>query len=92
MRKIGRNELCPCGSGKKFKKCHLGREDEIILDGTIESNEKIGEKIASLPPVQYGRSKEMLEALDINALTPLEALNKLYELKKKLGSEGWRGS
>lgn len=24
-RKIGRNELCPCGSGKKFKKCCLGR-------------------------------------------------------------------
>ena len=22
-RKIGRNERCPCGSGKKFKKCHL---------------------------------------------------------------------
>jgi len=21
--KIGRNELCPCGSGKKFKKCCL---------------------------------------------------------------------
>ena len=20
--KIGRNEQCPCGSGKKFKKCH----------------------------------------------------------------------
>ncbi|MGE0682771.1 MAG: SEC-C metal-binding domain-containing protein [Candidatus Binatia bacterium] len=20
--KVGRNELCPCGSGKKFKKCH----------------------------------------------------------------------
>ncbi|MEO6952594.1 MAG: SEC-C metal-binding domain-containing protein [Polyangia bacterium] len=20
--KIGRNEPCPCGSGKKFKKCH----------------------------------------------------------------------
>ncbi|MCA0136611.1 SEC-C metal-binding domain-containing protein [Pseudosulfitobacter pseudonitzschiae] len=20
--KIGRNERCPCGSGKKFKKCH----------------------------------------------------------------------
>ncbi len=24
-RKIGRNELCPCGSGKKYKKCCLGR-------------------------------------------------------------------
>jgi len=20
--RVGRNELCPCGSGKKFKKCH----------------------------------------------------------------------
>jgi len=22
--KIGRNDACPCGSGKKYKKCHLG--------------------------------------------------------------------
>jgi preprotein translocase subunit SecA len=21
-KKVGRNELCPCGSGKKFKNCH----------------------------------------------------------------------
>ncbi|MDK9721646.1 MAG: SEC-C metal-binding domain-containing protein [Rhodospirillales bacterium] len=21
--KVGRNDLCPCGSGKKFKKCCL---------------------------------------------------------------------
>jgi len=21
-RKVGRNEPCPCGSGKKFKQCH----------------------------------------------------------------------
>jgi preprotein translocase subunit SecA len=25
-RKIGRNELCPCGSGKKYKDCCLGKE------------------------------------------------------------------
>lgn len=24
--KIGRNEACPCGSGKKFKKCCEGRQ------------------------------------------------------------------
>lgn len=24
-KKIGRNDLCPCGSGKKFKKCCLGK-------------------------------------------------------------------
>lgn len=28
MSKIGRNELCWCGSGKKYKKCHLNRENE----------------------------------------------------------------
>lgn len=22
LKKVGRNELCPCGSGKKFKQCH----------------------------------------------------------------------
>ncbi|MEF3273791.1 MAG: preprotein translocase subunit SecA [Chloroflexus sp.] len=26
---IGRNDPCPCGSGKKFKHCHLGREHEL---------------------------------------------------------------
>lgn len=26
----GRNELCPCGSGKKYKKCHFGSTDEFM--------------------------------------------------------------
>ncbi|MBU5428438.1 SEC-C domain-containing protein [Tissierella pigra] len=24
--KIGRNDPCPCGSGKKYKKCCLGKD------------------------------------------------------------------
>jgi preprotein translocase subunit SecA len=24
--KVGRNDLCPCGSGKKYKKCHGAQE------------------------------------------------------------------
>jgi len=27
MPKVGRNDLCPCGSGKKYKKCHGASED-----------------------------------------------------------------
>ncbi len=27
-RRVGRNESCPCGSGKKFKNCCLGRTDQ----------------------------------------------------------------
>jgi hypothetical protein len=31
FRHVGRNDSCPCGSGKKFKKCCLGKdEDELI--------------------------------------------------------------
>ncbi|MBF0147644.1 MAG: SEC-C domain-containing protein [Magnetococcales bacterium] len=27
--RIGRNDACPCGSGKKFKQCHLGQENTV---------------------------------------------------------------
>lgn len=70
MVKIGRNDLCPCGSGKKFKKCHLGKEEELKLGNPGElSLEEMGEKITALPPVTYGRSAEIAEALDIKELT-----------------------
>ncbi|MCW5850604.1 MAG: preprotein translocase subunit SecA [Anaerolineae bacterium] len=28
---LGRNDPCPCGSGKKFKNCHMGRETELAM-------------------------------------------------------------
>jgi methionyl aminopeptidase len=34
MRKLARNDLCWCGSGKKYKKCHL---DSDIASGAISS-------------------------------------------------------
>jgi hypothetical protein len=35
--KVGRNDLCPCGSGKKFKKCHLGRDQETATTGDTDA-------------------------------------------------------
>jgi hypothetical protein len=29
--KVGRNDLCPCGSGKKFKECHLAAPHGFML-------------------------------------------------------------
>jgi hypothetical protein len=68
MKKIGRNELCPCGSGKKYKKCHMGREEELLVEEDV-SIEEVGKQIASLSDVQYGRACEFLEGLDLKALT-----------------------
>jgi hypothetical protein len=69
MEKIGRNDPCPCGGGKKFKKCHLGREDELIIEKIELSQKELGEKIVSLPEVQHGRSKEVVEGINIRELT-----------------------
>jgi uncharacterized protein YecA (UPF0149 family) len=27
---VGRNDKCPCGSGKKYKRCCIAREDELV--------------------------------------------------------------
>lgn len=31
MSKIGRNEPCPCGSGKKYKKCCMDKPEQIFM-------------------------------------------------------------
>ena len=41
--RIGRNETCPCGSGKKFKKCHLNwaeEESRRLMEEEIEFRER----------------------------------------------------
>jgi len=32
LKRIGRNDSCPCGSGKKFKKCCLGKSVSELPD------------------------------------------------------------
>jgi len=90
MKKIGRNDPCPCGSGKKFKKCHLGREDELILKKIETSQEELGKKIVKLPEVHYGRSREILNGIDIQKLTGKAVGIKFIDLReylKLLGSK-----
>jgi hypothetical protein len=29
--RIGRNDLCPCGSGKKYKHCHEGKGNALTV-------------------------------------------------------------
>jgi hypothetical protein len=81
MKKIGRNDPCPCGSGKKFKKCHMGREDELILADIEEFSPEMSGRITGLPEVSYGRSREMVSALDIRELTGNAVGIKCVDLK-----------
>ncbi len=36
---VGRNDPCPCGSGKKFKKCHGRTQADAVADGADEQQE-----------------------------------------------------
>ena len=47
MDKIGRNDPCPCGSGLKYKKCCLGKE------------QRTESAAAELMPRQYGIDPEL---------------------------------
>jgi len=90
--KIGRNEPCPCGSGKKFKKCHLGREDELILSEELARFplEK-SKKITSLPEVSHGSCEELMAPLDIKRLTGRDMGIRFIDLEQyqaALGSIG----
>jgi hypothetical protein len=94
MNQVGRNDPCPCGSGKKFKKCHLGREDELSFDGSGGFTEEMSRRITSLPEVNYGRCREMAGALDIPALTGKAVGVRFVDLRsyRGLGFYGTGGS
>jgi hypothetical protein len=45
--KIGRNEPCPCGSGKKYKKCCL-KKDELKKAISLPKRRSAEESVDSL--------------------------------------------
>ncbi len=38
LKSAGRNDDCPCGSGKKYKKCHLRQDEESASKALAEAN------------------------------------------------------
>jgi hypothetical protein len=38
MKKVGRNDPCPCGSGKKYKKCCLEKKESIDEGSKLEND------------------------------------------------------
>lgn len=68
MSEIGRNVLCPCGSGAKYKHCCLRRKDEFALD--IARAEGVWERMQSWALERFGDElgeslKEHMDAREI---------------------------
>jgi hypothetical protein len=51
MQKTGRNDPCPCGSGKKYKKCHelqKTKRFEVMSSATPEHASRRTDKVSTL--------------------------------------------
>lgn len=51
---VGRNDPCPCGSGKKFKKCHLNKIEYLNnSDNGIETNAAKEKWLKNYPQISF---------------------------------------
>ena len=49
LKNAGRNDDCPCGSGKKYKKCHLREDEEAASKALAEANAAKAAAVAEEP-------------------------------------------
>ncbi len=77
---LGRNEPCWCGSGRKYKKCHLGREQLTLAQRANWLYEKAAqhaafsgwrELLAEVGYERYRHTHDLAEALDAGMADPL---------------------
>jgi hypothetical protein len=54
LRSAGRNDDCPCGSGKKYKKCHLRADEEAASKALAEANAARAKEAAAEEPGHEG--------------------------------------
>lgn len=61
--KLGRNDRCWCGSGKKYKKCHLNREAQEPVtrwDASQKMRKAFRVKACSAPEAWHGRCNQLI--------------------------------
>lgn len=52
MPRVGRNDPCPCGSGKKFKKCCLENQEEAWRELSPDQRKSLGDRAKMLEKLQ----------------------------------------
>jgi methionyl aminopeptidase len=65
--KVGRNDPCPCGSGLKYKKCCLGKDDGTMVDNRAAYARKYKVRLKDEKAVEGIRiaGRLVLETLDL---------------------------
>ena len=78
LKTTGRNDQCPCGSGKKYKKCHLA-EDEGTRNTALKASQEEAMARAKASKDTDGQTDRK---------TADESTRSLKRQKKQPGSKG----
>ena len=62
-----RNELCWCGSGKKYKKCHMPIEEKIMMHA--ERGEIVPTRKILKTPFQIEKIRKRIQTVEVDALS-----------------------
>lgn len=89
MPKIGRNDVCPCGSGKKYKKCCMGKDEQLIAKQIVPS---YNNRLLTFEEVNALSTEEIINELEGMGIpfkqeTFLNDIEKFYSAEEL--SENW---
>ncbi|MBD5459915.1 MAG: DUF1186 domain-containing protein [Lachnospiraceae bacterium] len=87
-RKIGRNDPCPCGSGRKYKQCCLNKPKSPVE--LIESEQEKKKWLRDYPPVKKDEQKDRIYLEDFYDRESIETDKLLYLALKHRGIPMWR--
>ncbi len=76
-RKLGRNEPCPCGSGRKYKRCCLGREVSHVPDDSPIRADWDGEEILDISVATTGVAQVSERIVHRNRPRLVEAMRRV---------------
>ena len=51
--RLGRNDPCHCGSGKKYKRCCLGKDEAAEHQARIDAAAEAAARAAAAPPEEH---------------------------------------
>ncbi len=88
MRKPGRNEPCPCGSGRKYKKCCL-HTSKISMGGTLVYTDldNLSNQIPELIKLEkYDEAEEVCRKLRQEYPEQIDGLHRSAELFEAMGN------
>ncbi len=89
--KIGRNAPCHCGSGKKYKKCCLEKEQEVLRDASPYAGVTMSQLRASPKLVDDTKIIDDMRAYDLKKLDPATLnVDQLFAAYRRCESFGLR--